>query len=374
MQKKNKIMASLIAVAMLAMSFAVVWTAADTDASDPSLQQMPTISSTNYGEFNITIAYNNTVAGTFCKEGYNAAIAVNSIGLFGLSLDMNYATWQTNPAGSFWGINPYYGAINFPATINGTVYTGASIWYYDEAAGAWERGPTSALGFYKPFEDYALNTANIYLNFYNGLSKELKPSGLPLNNVVPKSTIVGNPNFEVTFHLSANCDLLDPNLNLNYPGKGTAVDAVIAQLAMSPVIATGYGSDCYLALTNATIYGIVSVNAVGQGNVIDYGQVNNVNTSYGSVQDLYYLEYGTDPPNWNGQQPFPTFFYWSVYLGEWTAQEIDNWFALYSDWLLGFMSPLAEAGALDFDDSVLGSWPVSKDFVQDEFTLYYTYS
>ena len=356
MEKKNKIMASLVVVAMLAMSFAVVWTAVDTDAADPSLQQMPTAKAANYGKFNVYVMYGvGTPTWTMQQaNGYNAAIAVNSLNL-GFSLDMNYTTYVTSPYGNYWDINPYYGQISLPYVYNSTTYNYADIRYYDESASAWVPAPTDALGFYKPFDDYDLKTANIAIRFHvSDIEKMYTPSpdGTlgKYQKLVPKSTIVGNSDFAVTFNLSANAALL----NMNYPGSPDHNDQ-ICELASSGGVLVGYGSDCYLALKQVTTLYWIPMS--GQSNVIDPSQTNKINTSYGSVQDLLGLNYG--------YESIPSgirYYYWSLYL--------DANLTMYADWLLGFMSPLTEASALGLDPAASGI----ANFVKNEFWLYYSYS
>jgi len=363
---KMKVTAALVAFTMIAVAFAVVYvdegSAEDSVVDFSALDVQSNAASTAYGEFNIYIALGSSGWWKFHQEGYNAAIAIDKIGLAGLNLDMNY----TINMGGYYDINPAYGQVSMPATINGTAYTYLQIFYYDEGASSWKNASTqtTSLGFYKPFADYELKTANIALYFSTSLNKIMTPAG-PYQSLVPlyyngTTGIIGNPDFLVNFTFTANVDLL----NMNYPGRNGDRDFQIEILYLFPREESGYGSDAYLALKQLAISMAIPISA--QGNVIDVNMTNNVNTGYGSVQDLLGLMYG----DMYSTPPYDHYYYWSLYY--------DSDFSEYAGWLLGFMSPLAEASELGYDPITLDppySYPTpSGTFVVNNFWMEYSYS
>ena len=353
---KMKITAAFVAFTMIAVAFAVVYVeegSAEDNVDFSALDVQSNAAPTAYGEFNIYIGLGNSNWWTFHQEGYNAAISIDKIGLVGLNLDMDY----TIDMGGWYDINPTYGQISMPATINGTQYTNLSVYYYNEQSATWVNASTQtlSLGFYKPFADYELKTANIALYFTSGMSiKPTMPSSSTLQPLVPMSDIINNPDFMVAFNFSANLDLLD----MNYPGA-PGHNAQIQYLANGYGPVYGYGSDTYLALKY--IATAIGLQLSGQSNVIDTNQSNNVNRSYGSVQDLLGLVYGA-PPNYD------TYYYWALYY--------DDDFTEYAGWILGFLSPLDEASELGNDPISLYppySYPTpSGTFVLNEIWMRYT--
>ncbi|MDR3075375.1 MAG: hypothetical protein LBU30_04990 [Candidatus Methanoplasma sp.] len=306
----KKVMSALVALAMVAVAIPVALAenaTAETNAGP-------------YGQFNVYM-YDGSAWDEYQGTGYNAAIAASAV-ISALDVDMDY-TVQTN-----WGynINSGYGTVK---DANGDV---ATVWMYSDSQAMWIQGPTNSLGFYKPFDDYdeAVRTANVALVFAGDDTAALPTAGL--QSIVE---VTETDDFAVTFTMTA-----DPGFTMNTPDLETGV--------------TGYGSDAYLALANACATWGVDISA--QGNVIDTTQANNINLSYGSVQDLDGLDYSETV---SGSST--TYCYWSLYL--------DSGMTIYANWLLGFMSPLDEASDLGADPT-----GQTNNFVQNEFWMNYTSS
>jgi|GEM_PF-2502206 len=374
MKKEKKMAAALVAFTMIAVAFSVVYIdGASADRDEFTMPDVQSSTPTTYGEFNIYVGgiSGATWSISSTKEGYNGAIAVNKLiqsnaTLSALSIDMNY----TEDMGGWYNINPEYGQISLPATIGGTQYQYLSVYYYNVDAnngqGGWALGPTGSLGFYKPFADYDLKTANIALWFTNTINGKFPGFPSTIHDLVPLTEIIDNSDFRVDFTLTADSVLVGPP-RMNYPGAGPTVDSIINYFASVPMETYGYGSDAYLALKNAQGPSFIALFS-GQGNVIDNNQDNNINKSYGSVQNMLGLEYG-DPIGTTGVV-YDNFYYWTLYY--------DSGYTEYAGWLLGFMSPLSEASALGSDPVALDppwSYPTtSGTFVMDEFWMKYSYS
>jgi len=364
----KKIITLGIAFAMMALAVPVAFVA---DDSSSEINDDPTAP---YGMFNIysMVGIQQSWGNPVPAYGYNAAVAVHSV-YPNWNINMDYVFWNTNQFGSFWDINPDYGKISGGYHLFngiGTPYA-PYIFIYDDLAGQWEPAITDSLGFYKPFEDYDqdLRTANIAILHRVAPGTDL--SGLPMPSIndlmplVPTCVIEDNEDFEVTFYLTA-----DSNVWLqNYPNKSFINDIILQLLAYLPQSITGYGSDTYLAFVDACARDEIDIASISNAWDAVNGQINS---SYGAVQDILDFIYGQDPPGAEWPTPI-TYFYWSLYLGDEVEDDV------YSDWLLGFMSPLEEASALNFENAVEPEDPsdppvVTFDFVQKLFSFEYTYS
>ena len=346
MKSNMKILAAFVAFAMIAVAFTAVGLADSTSAEERGFP--PTPQSAPYGEFNISVKFGEYGSWTTHQnvDGYNAAIAINSLSL-GIPMDMNYTVFVDtgNPAYDYWTINSNYGKITIPATIGGNTYNYLLIGYYDAAVSQWKYAPTESLGFYKPFADYGLKTANIVLYFLEtipvwGSIIPPTPVGVPIKSLVPlyyngTTGIIGNPDFKVDFGFV---------VDLTAPQKTHYKSLFGFEPTVNQIQVSGYGSDGYLALKNA-----LGAAVVGKGNVLNG---NAVNLSYGSVQDI------DDCLYWESSS-FTQFFYWSLY----TVDGLNP--SVYADFLLGFYSPLTEASLLNSNGF---------DFVVDTFDLKFVFS
>jgi hypothetical protein len=246
-------------------------------------------------------------------------------------------TYQYQSGGStYTNVNPYYGKI---ATVNNS----SDFTIYRYANGNWNPissdSGLSVMGFYKPFDDYQLASANIAFvpsNVSPNTLYQISSASLAhVYNVIPAQ---GNPDsaYEVTFHIGNN----------TY---------------------TGYGSDCALALKNAldsnSIANTVDLRVVylqNQGTDENPDWVTVVNNSYygeatqigtQSKNTTYRFEYDDDL---DVTHVFAHYDYWELHLGN------DTTWSSQSTFMLGFMSPL----------SYVPSTPSGvQSLEQDEFTL-----
>jgi hypothetical protein len=203
----------------------------------------------------------------------------------------------------------------------------------------------SVMGFYRPFDDCQLSSANIAF-VPDGISPNTLPTaGLAhIYNVVPAQ---GTPDsaYAVTFHIGNN----------TY---------------------TGYGSDCATALKNALDTNHVSntidlrmvyLEEVTEGGIVTYKTVLN-NDYYGEATQIGNQAKTTTYPSvtydsvTNKTHVYAYYEYWSLYLGN------STYYGDSSAFMLGFMSPLSYLPAVPpviIDDE---EYPVQQ-FTQDEFTL-----
>lgn len=284
-------------------------------------------------------AYENGNWVPYSGYGYYAGQAIANSGLtftwgsgsyYGTTLSGADLTYSYQSGGStYTNINPYYGKV---ATVNGD----SDFTIYRYSNGNWNPissdSGMSVMGFYRPFDDCQLSSANIAF-VPTGISPNTLPtSGLAhIYNVVPTQ---GTPDsaYEVTFHI----------------GNNTYV---------------GYGSDAAAAFKDAMIRNNVpyTVNLT----MVDNGVVNNSWFGYvgqigNNVPGTYYTAVYDDIDDLTYVSADYT--YWSLYLGDSTSYTDSSLF------MLGFMSPL----------SYLPATPTGvQSFTQDEFTLnweYFTYN
>ena len=334
--KMTKIMVAMI---MVTCVFAAV-VYADASDAEPAPTTAPEI------KFWV---YENNAWAAYSGHGYYAGQAIANSGLtftwgtesyYGTTLNGADFTYQYDSYGTtYTNINPYYGKI---ATVNNS----SDFTIYRYMNGNWN--PISSdsyltvMGFYKPFDDYQLASANIAF-VPNGVSPNTLPTtGLAhVYNVIPDQ---GTPDtaYAVDFHINGN----------TY---------------------TGYGSDCAIALKNAldsnNIANTIDLRIVyPETVVIDNVTVNRAvlnNSYYGEAQQIgtqtktttYTAEYdsGLD-------KTFVSAYYeyWSVYL--------DN--DEQSVFMLGFMSPLS--GQPTIPPVIIDDVPYYlPSLTQDEFSFEY---
>jgi hypothetical protein len=313
-----KTKAILVAAVMIACVFATV---CYTDASDADI-------STDAPDMRFYVYANNTWTYE-TGQGYNAAIAladtditytwasetVNGTSVTGADYTYSYM----NYGWTYSSINPYYGEL---ATVNGTsdftvYYFDGSNWVSNSVLGL------KSIGFYKPFDDYVLKTANIAF-VPTGISPNTLPtSGLQaLENVIPAQ---GMPNsaYEVEFYING---------------------------ATTPVV--GYGSDCATAFKDAMIRNnmtytidlsmVYTDNNNNQYlNLNYYGHVSRIGNQV--QQDVVVAEYDE-----NDDKTYVTgdYDYWALSVST----------GYSSDYMLGFYSPLSYA-----------------PLTEEEFSLVYTH-
>ena len=268
----------------------------------------------------------------YSGHGYYAGQAIANSGLdfewgevdyYDMDLSGEDLTYQYESYGATYNnINPYYGLIE---SVNDS--TDFTVYRYSN--GNWNPissdSGMSVMGFYRPFDDCQLSSANIAF-VPNGVS----PNTIPTNqlahiyNVIPDQG-TPNPAYAVTFHI----------------GNDTY---------------TGYGSDAAAAFKDAMIRNNVpyTVNLI----MVDNGVVNN--SWYGYVGQIGNQVPGTVytsvvyVPAEDKTYVSAYYEYWSLYLGNSTSYNDSSMF------MLGFMSPL----------SYLPATPTGvQSFTQNEFTL-----
>ena len=232
-------------------------------------------------------------------------------------------TYQYQSYGNtYTNINPYYGLID---SVSGL----SNFTIYRYSNGNWNPissdSGMSVMGFYRPFDDCQLSSANIAF-VPSGVSPNTLPTtGLAhIYNVVPSQ---GTPDsaYAVTFHID----------------DGDYI---------------GYGSDAAAAFKDAMIRNNIpyTVNL----NMVNGGVINNA--YFGEVTQIgNYAKSTTYPsvvyvPAEDKTYVTAHYEYWSLYLGDSTSYTDSSMF------MLGFMSPL----------SYLPATPTGvQSFTQDEFTL-----
>ena len=277
---------------------------------------------------------------SYSGHGYYAGQAIANSGLtftwgsetyYSITLSGADLTYQYDSYGTtYTNINPYYGKV---ATVNGD----SNFTVYRYSNGNWNPissdSGMSVMGFYRPFDDCQLSSANIAF-VPNGISPNTLPTtGLAhIYDVVPDE---GTPDsaYAVTFHIGNN----------TY---------------------TGYGSDCAAAFKDAMIRNNVpyTVNL----NMVDNGAINN--SYFGEVTQIgnqaksttyTSVIYNADE---NKTHVTAYYEYWSLYLGNSTS------YANSSAFMLGFMSPLSYLPTVPpvIDEGT----PVPvQQLTQNEFTL-----
>ena len=330
--KMTKIMVAMIMVTCVFA--AVVYTDASDAESAPAAA--PEIKFWVY-ENNDWVAYSGH--GYYAGQAIANATKTGDVGLtFTWGTQQYYSTvlngadftYQYQSGGNtYTNVNPYYGKI---ATVNNS----SDFTIYRYANGNWNPissdSGLSVMGFYKPFDDYQLASANIAFVPSNVSPNTLPTTGLAhVYNVIPDQ---GNPDsaYEVTFHIGNN----------TY---------------------TGYGSDCAHALKNAldsnNVPNTIDLRVVYQKLVDNvpvtvvnnsyYGEATQINTQIKDTQYSFVYNEGLDVTH-----VFAHYAYWSLHLGN------DTTWSSESAFMLGFMSPL----------SYVPSTPSGvQSLEQDEFTF-----
>ncbi|AMH95425.1 transmembrane protein [methanogenic archaeon ISO4-H5] len=333
--KKQIVTAAIVMVCLLS---AVLFT--DASDAEPAPTAAPEIKFWVY-ENNDWVTYSGH--GYYAGQAIANATKTGDIGLtFTWGTQMYYDsvlsgadfTYMYQSGGNtYTNVNPYYGKI---ATVNNS----SDFTIYRYANGNWNPissdSGLSVMGFYRPFDDYQLASANIAFVPSNVSPNTLPTTGLAhVYNVIPAQ---GNPDpaYEVTFHIGNN----------TY---------------------TGYGSDCALALKNAldsnnvpNTIDLRMVYLVQTGwddelvwvNILNnswYGFVTQIgNQSMGTGYSYVYDDYS------DTTHVFAHYAYWSLHLGN------DTTWSSESAFMLGFMSPL----------SYVPSTPSGvQSLEQDEFTF-----
>ena len=269
---------------------------------------------------------------SYSGHGYYAGQAIANSGLdfewgedeyYGMDLSGEDLTYQYVSYGvTYTNINPYYGLID-------TVNDSSDFTVYRYSNGNWNPissdSGMSVMGFYRPFDDCQLSSANIAF-VPSGVSPNTLPTtGLAhIYNVIPDQ---GTPDsaYAVTFHIGNN----------TY---------------------TGYGSDAAAAFKDAMIRNSVAYTV--NLNMVDGGIINNA--YFGEVTQIGNQAKSTTYPSVvyvpAEDKTYVTAYYeyWPLYLGNSTSYSDSSMF------MLGFMSPL----------SYLPATPTGvQSFTQNEFTL-----
>ena len=289
-------------------------------------------------------AYEETSPGvhewvSYSGHGYYAGQAIANSGLdfewgedeyYGMDLSGEDLTYQYESYGTTYNnINPYYGLIeSVNDSTDFTVYRYSGNWNPISSDSG-----MSVMGFYRPFDDCQLSSANIAF-VPNGVS----PNTIPTNqlahiyNVVPAQG-TPDPAYAVTFHIGNN----------TY---------------------TGYGSDAAAAFKDAMVRNsipyTVNLNMVNGGVINNsyFGEVTQIGNQAKTTTYTSVVYVPAEDKTYVGAH----YEYWSLYLGDSTSYNDSSMF------MLGFMGPLSYLPAVPpviIDDE---PQPVQQ-FTQNEFTL-----
>ena len=315
----------IVAALMVACVFA---TAVYADASDAEIDPAPTsapeikfwmneggnwVPHSGYGYYaGQAIANSDLIVVWETEEYYDEELS-------GADLTYQYQSYGN----TYTNINPYYGLID---SVNGL----SNFTVYRYSNGNWNPissdGGMDVMGFYRPFDDCQLSSANIAF-VPSGNTDPLPTSGL------------------AQIYRVGSCDATTT------PDSAYAVDFHIGNNTY-----TGYGSDAAVAFKDAMIRNSIpyTVNL----NMVDGGVINNA--YFGEVTQIGNYAKSTTYPSvvyvLAEDKTYVTahYEYWSLYLGDSTAYNDSSMF------MLGFMSPL----------SYLPATPTGvQSFTQDEFTL-----
>ena len=291
-------MKSLMVVAvMMACTLATV---CYTDASDADI-------STDAPNMKFFVYVNNSWE-SYTGQGYDAAQALADTNIsFTWATDVvngttvsgeKYTYSYSNYGYSYYSINPIYGKV---ATVNNS--SDFTVYYFDGTN--WVSNSVIGLqsvGFYRPFDDYTLQTANIAF-----VPSNVSPNTLPTTGLEALEAVTEINAYKVTFIV---------NNNTYY----------------------GYGSDCATAFKDAMIRNninytidlsmVITIDNVQYLNLNYYGQVTRIANQIQA--DDVEAEYDpfTDTTHVVGD-----YDYWALSLGDLTS----------SSYMLGFYSPLSYA-------------------------------
>lgn len=325
--KVTKIMVAMI---MVTCVFAAV---VYTDASDAELAP------TTAPEIKFWVYENNDWV-AYSGHGYYAGQAIaNATKTGDVELDFTWGTQQyystvlngadftyqyQSGGNTYTNVNPYYGLVD-------EVNDNTNFTVYRYSNGNWNPissdSGMSVMGFYRPFDDCQLSSANIAF-VPNGVSPnslyQIPSASLAhIYNVVPAQG-TPDPAYAVTFHV----------------GNNTYV---------------GYGSDAAAAFKDAMIRNnvpyTINLNMVDNGVINNswFGEVTQIGTQSKDTQYSFVYDEFSDTTH-----VFAHYKYWSLHLGN------DTTWSSESAFMLGFMSPL----------SYVPSTPSGvQSLEQDEFTF-----
>ena len=266
--------------------------------------------------------YENGTWVSYSGNGYYAGQAIANSGLtftwgsetyYGTVLSGADFTYQYVSYGkTYTNVNPFYGKL---ATVNGIDISNYEIYRHKD--GNWNPissdGGISVFGFYKPFDDCTLDSANIAFVPKNSSYDPLPTQGLAhVYNVVPTQ---GTPDsaYAVTFHIGGNTYV-------------------------------GYGSDCATAFHDAMVRNQVAhtvtldmvkngmINNSYYGEITQYiNQIKNTvyTTDYDPIDDVTYVS--------------AYYTYWALYVPnpDYDPTDPDSPELISSNFMPGFMSPLS---------------------------------
>ena len=280
-----------------------------TDASDADI-------STDAPDMKFFVYVNDTWV-SYTGQGYNAAQAladtnisytwasevVDGTNVTGADYTYTYTSYGYTGT----NINPYYGEL---ATVNGS--SDFTVYYFDGYNWVTANAVIGykSIGFYKPFDDYTLKTANIAF-----VPTGVSPNTIPTDNLASIENVIpaqGSPDsaYAVYFYINN---------------------------AETPIV--GYGSDCATAFKDAmTRNNIPCTINLSMINVVDsthsyintryYGQVTQIGNEAQSSSVVATYDSVSDTTTVVG-----TYDYWNLRL-------VDDSYAPY---MLGFYSPLSYA-------------------------------
>ncbi len=316
----NKYIVAAVAIIAAFMMLAIPFAASSSDADPIPVSSATSVST---GEFNIYFSVdseysddlpnnqylNGITAGWvgYTGYGYNAYLAtVDVLGDMGLSAaTYSFDTAYVISSGGYSDINSNYGTMSklFNLSDGDASWT---IYAYNTSTSTWNAIADSALGWYKPFSDYAsyltsYGTANIA--FYYGDTANL-PSMTSLT-IKSITSVTQTATFAYSFYFEVN-DSYTPTIS-------SGVVTVVQLHTGIPM--TIYGSDAFMALVNT--FGTTDIES-------SYTTGNPGYNSYSWFDSAFNLETTND---WS--------HYWATYT--------DIPATAYSDYCLGAYSCVAGA-------------------------------
>ena len=294
-------------MAALVMMVCVFATVCYTDASDADI-------STDAPDMKFFVYVNDTWV-SYTGQGYNAAQAladtnisytwasevVDGTNVTGADYTYTYTSYGYTGT----NINPYYGEL---ATVNGS--SDFTVYYFHD--NNWITANAvigyKSIGFYKPFDDYTLNTANIAF-----VPTGVSPNTIPTTGLASLENVI--------------------------PAQGLPDNAYTVAFLINNQYYVGYGSDCATALKDAMLRNNIpcTIN-LSMINVVDsthsyintryYGQVTQIGNEAQSSSVVATYDSVSDTTTVVG-----TYDYWNIRL-------VDDSYAPY---MLGFYSPLSYA-------------------------------
>ena len=346
MVKNTKFMAVLAAFMMVAVAGIVV--VQSSDESDAAAGDA--------GYMNVYINTGNgwSVETVLAANGCEAVKATSVYDVHDGDVIDDAYTYEYQYGGNWYtDINSNYGEIT---QLNGTPASGTSTWnvlvyipVWDDDEGMYFNQwvvASAALGYYKPFADYAnlmrnYGTANIAVWYGDSSNVSTMIASLTSYAAAPHAltqiSAVQGSVFEHIFYLKNTTNytmaINGTNNVITYnPSTGAYTTGVTLTNAMitAGVYVVGYGSDAELALMNA-------LNVPGQTTDVTFGATTNPVPGYQTYGWLDTI-FGLGTVSQSGH-----YYYWSTYT---TYDEINSYYA-WAGYVVGAYSALSNAPLVD---------------------------